>query len=301
MDKENSAPRVLAATHASKLSSFSRVGGTARAARPALGRDTGPALLRLGRPEHVPCLRFDDARVGASQTLPLRVQNDTPHVQEARFERVPRDAGFLVDPDRVALQPGASHVVRVSWCPSTASRHAHDMRDMRVTLDDGEGDAGRRRRGKKMSLSVKIRGSAVAPANAKSAKSALDDKARPGALSYTFHARARNKHVGFRSRLDSNSVAAVTDKTNDRKKKPTPRAPRERSDGGSTCGRARGQDAQAATRAGEGAVFARTQRCAAQLRVVPCRRVRGARARARGRRVDRLGHRAAPKISRLSP
>ena len=156
--------RVLAATHASKLSSFSRVGGTARAARPALGRDTGPALLRLGRPEHVPCLRFDDARVGASQTLPLRVQNDTPHVQEARFERVPRDAGFLVDPDRVALQPGASHVVRVSWCPSTASRHAHDTRDMCVTLDDGEGDAGRRRRGKKMSLSVKIRGSAVAPA-----------------------------------------------------------------------------------------------------------------------------------------
>ena len=172
MDKENSAPRVLAATHASKLSSFSRVGGTARAARPALGRDTGPALLRLGRPEHVPCLRFDDARVGASQTLPLRVQNDTPHVQEARFERVPRDAGFLVDPDRVALQPGASHVVRVSWCPSTASRHAHDMRDMCVTLDDGEGDVGRRRRGKKMSLSVKIRGSAVAPANAKSTKSA---------------------------------------------------------------------------------------------------------------------------------
>ena len=87
MDKENSVPRVLAAAHASKLSGAARVGGTSRAARPALGRDTAPALLRLGRPEHVPCLRFDDARVGVSQTLPLRVQNDTPHVQEARFER----------------------------------------------------------------------------------------------------------------------------------------------------------------------------------------------------------------------
>ena len=217
-------------------------------------------------------------RAWARPTLPLRVQNDTPHVQEARFERVPRDAGFLVDPDRVALQPGASHVVRVSWCPSTASRHAHDMRDMRVTLDDGEGDAGRRRRGKKMSLSVKIRGSAVAPANAKSAKSALDDKARPGARSDTIHARARNKHVGFRSRLDSNSVAAVTDKTNDRKKKPTPRAASDEQRRRLDDGRARGQDAQAATRARRRRLRPNS-RCAAQLRVVPCRRVRGARAR----------------------
>ena len=192
MDKENTAPRVLAAAHASKLSGTARVGGTACATRPALGRDTAPALLRLGQPEHVPCLRFDDARVGASQTLPLRVQNDTPHVQEARFERVPRDVGFLVDPDRVALPPGASHVVRVSWCPSKASRHAHTG-DMRVTLDDGEGDAGRLRRGKRMSLSVRVRGSAVASA---SARSHVSDKARPGALSYTFHARARTADRG---------------------------------------------------------------------------------------------------------
>ena len=165
------------------------------APRAALGRDTAPALLRLGRPEHVPCLRFDDARAGVGKTLPLRVQNDTPHVQEARFERVPRDDGFMVDPDRVALPPGASHVVRVSWCPSKASRHAHNS-EMLVTLDDGEGDAGRMRRGKKMSLAVRVRGSAVAPAE----KRSVSDKARPGALSYTFHARARGN-------LDANANA----------------------------------------------------------------------------------------------
>ena len=202
MDKENSVPRVLAAAHASKLSGAARVGGTSRAARPALGRDTAPALLRLGRPEHVPCLRFDDARVGVSQTLPLRVQNDTPHVQEARFERVPRDVGFLVDPDRVFLPPGASQVVRVAWCPSKASRHAHTG-DMRVTLDDGEGDAGRLRRGKKMSLAVRVRGSAVAPAEASRVS---ETRARPGALSYTFHAR-RNRTREARDRDDAREHA----------------------------------------------------------------------------------------------
>jgi hypothetical protein len=198
MDKENSAPRVLAAAHASKLSGAKgRAGGTARAARPALGRDTAPALLRLGRPEHVPCLRFDDQRAGVGKTLPLRVQNDTPHVQEARFERINRDDGFMVDPDRVALPPGASHVVRVSWCPSKASRHAHNS-EMLVTLDDGEGDAGRMRRGKKMSLAVRVRGGAVAPAEKKS----VSDKSKPGALSYTFHARARGN-------LDANANATA--------------------------------------------------------------------------------------------
>ena len=200
MYKENSAPRVLAAAHASKLSGAKgRAGGTARAARPALGRDTAPALLRLGRPEHVPCLRFDDQRAGVGKTLPLRMQNDTPHVQEARFERVPRDDGFMVDPDRVALPPGASHVVRVSWCPSKASRNAHNS-EMLVTLDDGEGDAGRMRRGKKMSLAVRVRGGAVAPAEKKS----VSYKSKPGALSYTFHARARGN-------LDANANASATE------------------------------------------------------------------------------------------
>jgi hypothetical protein len=240
MDKENSAPRVLAAAHASKLSGAKgRAGGTARAARPALGRDTAPALLRLGRPEHVPCLRFDDQRAGVGKTLPLRVQNDTPHVQEARFERINRDDGFMVDPDRVALPPGASHVVRVSWCPSKASRHAHNS-EMLVTLDDGEGDAGRMRRGKKMSLAVRVRASAVAPAEKK--KRLRQVKTRRAVVHVPRAREGKSRRERERER-DRNARAA------DRKTKTNVCADVSR--------RARGQDAQADTDAGSGSGAAR--------------------------------------------
>ena len=74
---------------------------------------------------------------------------------------------------------------------------------MRVTLDDGEGDAGRLRRGKKMSLAVRVRGSAVAPAEASRVS---ETRARPGALSYTFHAR-RNRTREARDRDDAREHA----------------------------------------------------------------------------------------------
>ena len=187
MDKENTVPRVSATALAAKLSGANRVSGTSRdSGKPTLGRDTAPSVLRLGRPTHVPCLKFDDARVESSLTVPLRVQNDTPHTQSAQFDKVPREDGFLIDPDRVVLPPGGSAVVRVTWCPSTQTSTTYNN-TLKVSIDDGEGDIGRARRGSKQALEVLLKGSRV---QKKAAVSKLKQKAAPGGLSYTFNQTA---------------------------------------------------------------------------------------------------------------
>ena len=158
-DKENAPVRAPGVN--ANMNSTKHAVATAMGVRPTLGRDTAPALLRLGRPEDVPVLRFADARAGGVKTLHLRLQNDTPYPQEVHFENIPREDGFLVDPDRSSVLAGASQLVRVSWCPARPTRSAY-CGTMRVTIDDGEGDAGRARRGTNGALRVRVRGDAVA-------------------------------------------------------------------------------------------------------------------------------------------
>ena len=104
-----------------------------------MGRDTAPVLLRLGKgTEDAPLLRFTETRVGGSKTLPLRLRNDTPVTQTVMFERIPREEGFLVDPCRATLPPGAEELVRVSWLPSRASAGPY-CGVMHAVLNDGVG------------------------------------------------------------------------------------------------------------------------------------------------------------------
>ena len=132
-DKENAGP-----ASAPRAPHF--IGTTAMGVKPALGRDLAPAALRLGSSASSappPALRFPDVPVGGVKTVPLRVQNDTPRPREVRFEDVPRELGFLIDPaDRFALAPGASVIVRVTWCPRRASAGGRDRREMRVRAAD---------------------------------------------------------------------------------------------------------------------------------------------------------------------
>ena len=122
--------------------------------RPALGRDVAPALLRLGRPDDVPLLRFDDAAVGRVKTLPLRISNDTPSRADASFVGIPRDEGFLIDPDRVSVPAGGSELVRVSWCPPRATASAY-CGIVKVVFDGGAG-------GTAAAAKIRLRGGAVA-------------------------------------------------------------------------------------------------------------------------------------------
>ena len=170
-DKENVSVRAPGVN--ARMNSTKHAVATAMGVRPTLGRDTAPARLRLGRPEDVPVLRFADARAGGVKTLHLRLQNDTPHPQEVHFENIPREDGFLVDPDRSSVLAGASQLVRVTWCPARPTRTAY-CRTMRVTIDDGEGDAGRARRGTNGALRVRVRGDAVASSEPASS----EDRAR---------------------------------------------------------------------------------------------------------------------------
>ena len=155
-DKENAAVvrRASSAPNPSSTAAktFGSGGGTAGAglfnaaatsstARPSLGRDTGPTTLRLGQPNAIPVLRFADARMGGSRTLPLKLSNDTPLTQSIRFDKIPREHGFLVDPDRLSLPPGAHEIVRVSWCPLRPSKTVY-CGTMHVLLDDGGGSGG---------------------------------------------------------------------------------------------------------------------------------------------------------------
>jgi abnormal spindle-like microcephaly-associated protein len=70
---------------ASKLFSAAATNATER---PSLGRDMGPTILRLGQPDTIPVLRFGDAHVGGSKTLPLRLENDTPYSQAGNKQQV---------------------------------------------------------------------------------------------------------------------------------------------------------------------------------------------------------------------
>ena len=178
-DKENVSVRAPGVN--ARMNSTKHAVATAMGVRPTLGRDTAPARLRLGRPEDVPVLRFADARAGGVKTLHLRLQNDTPHPQEVHFENIPREDGFLVDPDRSSVLAGASQLVRVTWCPARPTRTAY-CRTMRVTIDDGEGDAGRARRGTNGALRVRVRGDAVASPEPRPRKIARARQARARAV-----------------------------------------------------------------------------------------------------------------------
>ena len=144
MDKENAGRRASSQSATASSSSIRELAtklavATKDGSRPKMGRDTAPVLLRLGKgTEDAPLLRFTETRVGGSKTLPLRLRNDTPVTQTVMFERIPREEGFLVDPCRATLPPGAEELVRVSWLPSRASAGPY-CGVMHAVLNDGVG------------------------------------------------------------------------------------------------------------------------------------------------------------------
>lgn len=144
MDKENAGRRASSQSATASSSSIRELAtklavATKDGSRPKMGRDTAPVLLRLGKgTEDAPLLRFTETRVGGSKTLPLRLRNDTPVTQTVTFERIPREEGFLVDPCRATLPPGAEELVRVSWLPSRASAGPY-CGVMHAVLNDGVG------------------------------------------------------------------------------------------------------------------------------------------------------------------
>lgn len=208
MDKENADTRLRASSKlpSSSSSISGAVASTAQGVRPSLGRDTGPAALRLGQPDTVPVLRFGDARAGGSKTLPLRLENDTPTTQHLRFDKIPREDGFLVDPERVSLPPGSHEMIRVSWCPLKPSRTVY-CGTMHVVLDDGGGSGSGS--GGAGALKVRLRGSPVMEG---------EGAGVPGALSYSTQQRrtsAASFTAGRRSSilqtLSGNAVASRRD------------------------------------------------------------------------------------------
>ena len=146
MDKENAGRRALSQSATTMTASSSIHAMSAKLAvatkegnAPKMGRDTAPLTLRLGKgSEDAPLLRFTTTRVGGSKTVPLRLRNDTPVTQQVRFERIPREEGFLVDPDRATLPPGAEELVRVSWLPARPSAGPY-CGIMHAVLNDGVG------------------------------------------------------------------------------------------------------------------------------------------------------------------
>ena len=146
MDKENAGRRGLSQSATTMTSSSSIHAMSAKLAvatkegnAPKMGRDTAPLTLRLGKgSEDAPLLRFTTTLVGGSKTVPLRLRNDTPVTQQVRFERIPREEGFLVDPDRATLPPGAEELVRVSWLPARPSAGPY-CGIMHAVLNDGVG------------------------------------------------------------------------------------------------------------------------------------------------------------------
>ena len=146
MDKENAGRRGLSQSATTMTASSSIHAMSAKLAvatkegnAPKMGRDTAPLTLRLGKgSEDAPLLRFTTTRVGGSKTVPLRLRNDTPVTQQVRFERIPREEGFLVDPDRATLPPGAEELVRVSWLPARPSAGPY-CGIMHAVLNDGVG------------------------------------------------------------------------------------------------------------------------------------------------------------------
>ena len=207
-DKENAAragvyrPPSKASSASSSSSSSSAFVSTSRATRPALGRDVAPTLLRLGRPDDVPLLRFDDAAVGRVKTLPLRISNDTPSRADASFVGIPRDEGFLIDPDRVSVPAGGSELVRVSWCPPRATASAY-CGIVKVVFDGGAG-------GTAAAAKIRLRGGAVARGGGGGGERETTTTA--GKYSYTYNPRrssASGGGGGVLGTLNGNSASLV--------------------------------------------------------------------------------------------
>ena len=157
-DKENVSVRAPGVN--ARMNSTKHAVATAMGVRPTLGRDTPPRASAWAARRTSPS---SDSRTRAPEAsrpsiCACRTTRRTPRRCTSRTSA---RGWFLVDPDRSSVLAGASQLVRVTWCPARPTRTAY-CRTMRVTIDDGEGDAGRARRGTNGALRVRVRGDAVA-------------------------------------------------------------------------------------------------------------------------------------------